>query len=99
MQLNDLPAKLMARRRLALEQNQKMFDEANALSRSAFDLLDHGDFNHEMFDQYLQIRHKAEALFREAIEHLGSLNEHFPPVSAFPAAEFSTRTNNEREVA
>lgn len=99
MQLNNLPAKLMARRSLALEQNQKMFNEANALSQSAFDLLDHCDFNHEMFDEYLQMRHKAESLFREAIEHLGSLNEHFPPASSFPAADLSKSQDIEQEMA
>ena len=38
MQHNDIDEKTMACRQLAMEQNQKLFNEANALSRSAFDL-------------------------------------------------------------
>lgn len=78
MQYNNTHTKMMACRQLAMEQNQKLFNEANALSNSAFDLLEHPDFDSEMFDEYMRLRGKAEALFREAIEHLGVLNKHFP---------------------
>lgn len=68
---NDIDAKMTACRQLAMEQNQKLFNEANALSRSAFDLLEQPDFDSEMFDEYLRLRGKAEALFQEAPDHLG----------------------------
>lgn len=99
MQYNNTHAKMMACRQLAMEQNQKLFNEANALSNSAFDLLEHPDFDSEMFDEYLRLRGKAEALFGEAIEHLGVLNEHFPAPTASVAAEGGTVASREKEVA
>ena len=78
MQYNHTHTQMMACRQLAMEQNQKLFNEANALSKNAFELLEHPGFDSEMFDEYLRLRGKAEALFREAIEHLSVLNKHFP---------------------
>ena len=100
MQYNDTYTQRLACRDLALEQNQKLFNEANALSRSAFDLLERADFDSEKFDQYLRLRAKAEALFREAIEHLGVLNTHFPtPASSVANNEGVKVVIREREVA
>ncbi|MBV6822096.1 hypothetical protein [Pseudomonas sp. PD9R] len=75
-------AQLIACRSLAMEQNKKMFADANALSRAAFDVLDHPDFDSDQFHYYLHLRGKAEALFREALDHFTLLNEHFPPLPA-----------------
>ncbi|MFY0727249.1 hypothetical protein [Pseudomonas sp. NFX15] len=73
-------AQLLACRRLAMAQNEKLFEEANALNRSAHDLLDRPDLDSDLFLHYLQLRGKAEAMFREALEHLSIVNEQFPPV-------------------
>mgnify|MGYP001084665543 CR=1 FL=1 len=75
---------LTACRRLALERNEKLFEEANALNRSAIDLLERPDLDNEMFLQYLQIRGKAESLFREALDHLCLINEQFTTRSNEP---------------
>jgi uncharacterized membrane protein len=99
MQFNPTPAQLNACRRLAMEQNQKLFAQANTLSRDAFDLLDHPDFDSERFDEYLQLRRKAESLFREAIEHLSVLNREFPPPYAFSTSEGATIVTAEKETA
>ncbi|MGH8385012.1 MAG: hypothetical protein ACRESJ_05885 [Pseudomonas sp.] len=74
------PAQLRACRRFAMQQNKKLFEEANALSRCALDMLDQPDFDSEKLLQYLQLRAKAEAMFREALEHIALLNEQFPPL-------------------
>ena len=95
----DTDAKVMACRQLAMEQNQKLFYEANALNRSSFDLLEQPDLDSEMFDEYLRLRGKAEALFGEAIEHLGVVNEHFPAPTASVATEGGTVPSREKEVA
>lgn len=73
-------AQLIACRRLAMAQNEKLFEEANALNRSALDLLDSPDLDSDMFLHYLQLRGKAAARFREALEHLLIVNEQFPPI-------------------
>lgn len=99
MQDHDTYAKRMACRQLAMEQNQKLFDQANALSRSAFDLLERTDFDSQMFDQYLRLRRKAEALFREAIDHLGVLNTHFPAPVSRVAIKQTKVARLEQEVA
>lgn len=72
---------LQACRSVALEQNQKLFDEANALVCKTFDILDDPDLDSQMFLQYLQNRRKAEAMFRDALSHLALLNEQFPAIS------------------
>jgi hypothetical protein len=77
-------AHLAACHRLAMEQNERLFVEANALNRSAIDLLDRPDLDSELFLQYLQLRGKAEARFREALEHLSLINEQFPVLSNEP---------------
>lgn len=99
MQHNDIDAKMMACRQLAMEQNQKLFNEANALSRSAFDLLEQPDFDSEMFDEYLRLRGKAEALFREAIDHLGVLNKHFPLPTVSVVADGGKVARRDKEIA
>jgi len=99
MQHNDIDEKTMACRQLAMEQNQKLFNEANALSRSAFDLLEQPDFDSEMFDEYLRLRGKAEALFREAIDHLGVLNEHFPLPTVSVVDDGGKAARREKEIA
>lgn len=76
---------LLACRRLAIEQNEKLFEQANALSRNASDILDQPDFDSEKFLEYLQQRDKADALFREALTHIVLLNEQFPPLPGPPA--------------
>jgi hypothetical protein len=68
----------IACRRVAMDQNQKLFEKANAINRSALDLLESSDFDSEMFLVYLQLQEKAKSLFTEAIEHLTLLDEHFP---------------------
>ncbi|MEB2518759.1 hypothetical protein SOP85_25525 [Pseudomonas sp. YuFO20] len=69
---------IIACRRVAMEQNRKLFEEANAINRSALDLLDRSDFDSEMFLVYLQLQEKAKHLFREALEHITLLEEQFP---------------------
>ncbi|MNN16395.1 hypothetical protein D3C76_791370 [compost metagenome] len=73
-------AQLLACRCLAMEQNKKLFDEANAISRAAFELLEQPDLDSDKFQHYLQLRRKAETLFCEALDHLILLNENFPPL-------------------
>jgi uncharacterized membrane protein len=85
-------AQLIACRRLAMEQNKKLFEKANALSRCAFDLLDSPDFDSETFHHYLRLRRKAEALFREALDHLILLNEQFPPMPIRHSLDSQTAT-------
>ncbi|AZF04922.1 hypothetical protein [Pseudomonas sp. R5-89-07] len=99
MQYNDTYAKRMACRQLALEQNQKLLNEANAISRSAFDLLERADFDSVLFDEYLRLRAKAQTLFREAIDHLGVLNTHFPVPTPSVASEDAKVARREKEVA
>lgn len=71
---------IKACRAFALERNHQMFEEAQALSRSAFELLEAGDLDGELFDRYQALRRKADLKFAEAIEHLRVLNENFPPI-------------------
>lgn len=99
MQYTDAQTKMMACRQLAMEQNQKLFNQANALSCSAFDMLDRPDFDSEGFDEYLRLRGKAEALFREAIDHLGVLNKHFPAAPANLTTGGGKVTKREKEMA
>ena len=74
------PDQIKACRALALERNRQMFEEAQGLSRCAFEMLDGGDLDMEMFDRYQALRRKADLKFQEAIEHLRLLNEDFPPI-------------------
>lgn len=75
---------LLACRRFAMEQNEKLFEEANALNRHASDMLDQADFDSETFLEYLRCRGKADALFRQALAHISLLNEQFPPLPVTP---------------
>ena len=68
-------------RAFALERNRQLFEEAQALSRCAFEMLEGNDLDMELFDRYQAVRRKADLKFEEAIEHLRLLNEDFPPVS------------------
>ena len=99
MHYNDACSTLMACHQLAMEQNQKLFDQANALSRSAFELLERPDLDSELFDQYLHLRGKAQALFREAIDHLGLINEEFAQPASVLSTDLSTHANSARELA
>jgi hypothetical protein len=72
---------IKACRAFALERNRQMFEEAHALSRSAFELLESGKMDGEQFDRYQAMRRKADLKFGEAIEHLRLLNEDFPPIA------------------
>lgn len=65
-------------REFALERNRQLFEEAQALSRSAFELLEGSELDAEQFDRYQAMRHKADLKYAEAIEHLRLLNEEFP---------------------
>jgi hypothetical protein len=71
---------IKACRAFALERNRQMFEEAEALSRSAFELLEESDLDGELFDRYQAMRRKADLKFEEAIGHLRVLNEDFPPI-------------------
>ncbi|AKA24369.1 hypothetical protein [Pseudomonas chlororaphis] len=68
---------LRACRAFALEQNQRLFRHARALSAQAFALLDDARLDSETFEQYRHLRDKAEARFQEAIEHLRLINRDF----------------------
>jgi len=74
------PDEIKACRAFALERNRQMFEEAQDLSRCAFEMLDGGDLDVELFDRYRALRRKADLKFQEAIEHLRLLNEDFPPI-------------------
>lgn len=86
---------IKACRAFALERNRQMFDEAQALNRSAFELLDGSEMDGELFDRYLEIRRKANLKFKEAIEHLRVLNTDFPPAS--PTTQNAQRLHRETE--
>ena len=75
------PEEIKACRAFALERNRQLFEEAQALSRSAFALLEDNGMDVELFDRYQALRRKADLKFEEAIEHLRLLNKDFPPVS------------------
>ena len=97
MHLQYTNAQLLACRCLAIEQNKKLFDEANAISRAAFDLLEQPDLDSEKFQRYLQLRRKAEALFYEALDHLTLLNENFPPLPVHTLLESSNSHIHQKE--
>ncbi|VVM65584.1 hypothetical protein PS662_01531 [Pseudomonas fluorescens] len=84
---------IKACRTLALERNRQMFEEAQALSRHAFELLEGGDLDREVFDCYQSLRRKADLKFEEAIEHLRVINEDFPPIP------MSVRLSSQLEVS
>jgi len=88
MDSQRINAHLNACRRFAMEQNKKLFEKANTLNRSAINLLDRPDLDSEMFLQYLQLRRKADAQFREALDHLSLINEQFPALSNEPETFF-----------
>jgi hypothetical protein len=71
---------IKACRAFALECNRQMFEDAQALSRCAFEMPEGGDMDMEQFERYRALRRKADLKFQEAIEHLRVLNEEFPPI-------------------
>lgn len=79
-------AQRVACRDLALEQNQRLFEKANALNQTARELLDRPDLDSEMFFNYLHLRDKANARFREALDHLLLINETFQGLASDPGA-------------
>jgi hypothetical protein len=74
------PDQIKACRAFALECNRQMFEEAQSLSRCAYEMLEVGDMDLERFDRYQAMRRKADLKFQEAIEHLRLLNADFPPI-------------------
>ena len=56
---------IKACRAFALERNRQMFEEAQALSRSAFALLEGSDMDVELFDRYQAMRRKADLKFEK----------------------------------
>lgn len=65
-------------REFALEQNRKLFAQANSLSTAALDILDRPVLNAEVFDHYQALRRKADLKSEEAIDHLRLINDEFP---------------------
>ncbi|MFJ7281552.1 hypothetical protein [Pseudomonas sp. NPDC099000] len=74
------PDQIKACRAFALECNRQMFEDAQLLSRCAFEMLEDGDMDLERFERYRTMRRKADLKFQEAIEHLRLLNADFPPI-------------------
>lgn len=64
-------------RAFALEQNHRLFHQANALSQCALDLLDAPTLDAEAFAHYQALRRKADLKFAEAIDHLRLIQQ--PP--------------------
>ena len=75
---------ISACRAFALDRNRHLFEEAQALSNSAFELLEGGNLDAKRFDRYQAMRRKADLKYEEAIEHLRLLNEDFPSATAAP---------------
>ena len=78
------PAQIKACRALALERNRQLFEDAHALNRAAYELLEADNLDLEQFEHYRALRRKADAKFEEAIDHLCVLNEDFPPIPMSP---------------
>lgn len=68
---------ILACRKFALEQNERIVRQAHALNTQAHELLSHAHPNIDTFEQYHLLRHKAEEKFQEAAEHLSLVNENF----------------------
>lgn len=85
------PNQIKACRTLALERNQQLFEEAQALNRQAHELLEGHDLDFKKFDYYQALRRKADSKFEDAIEHLCVLNADFPPIAK------STNTQQARQ--
>ncbi|MDQ3202042.1 MAG: hypothetical protein M3Q94_07760 [Pseudomonadota bacterium] len=75
---------ISACRAFALDRNRHLFEEAQALSNTAFELLEGSDLDAEQFDRYQAMRRRADLKYEEAIEHLRLLNEDFPAVTTAP---------------
>lgn len=58
-----------ASHRLALEQNQRLFDDAYAIDHAAFTLLERDSLDAGAFEHYQALRRKAAARYMEALEH------------------------------
>ena len=78
------PAQIKACRALALERNRQLFEDAHALNRAAYELLEADNLDLDQFEHYRALRRKADAKFAEAIDHLCVLNEDFPPIPMSP---------------
>ncbi|ROL89287.1 hypothetical protein [Pseudomonas chlororaphis] len=70
--------------KLALEQNQRLFNQARALNAQAYELLENGRLDIDTFERYRRLRNKAEAKQREAIEHLRLVNQEFAELESRP---------------
>jgi hypothetical protein len=67
-------------RAFALERNNHLFEEAQALNLAAYEMLEGKQLDAQVFDHYQAMRRKADVKFEEAIEHLRLLNEDFAPM-------------------
>jgi len=71
-------------RQLALEQNQRLLDQAYALDHSAFTLLERPGLDARRFDRYQMLRRKAAERYMEALEHRGVIERAFSDSLAGP---------------
>ncbi|CAI8756665.1 hypothetical protein [Pseudomonas chlororaphis] len=78
---------IRACRKFALEQNQRLFNQARALNAQAYELLEDAHLDIETFEQYRRLRNKAEARLREAIEHLRLVNQEFAELETRPKSK------------
>lgn len=67
-------------RALAIERNGLLFEEAQALSKAAYRLLEGASLDAESFTHYQVLRKKADLKFLDAIEHLRLVNDELPPL-------------------
>jgi alanine racemase len=67
-------------RDLALERNGVLFEEAQALNKAAYRVLEGTSLDAEMFTHYQALRKKADLKFFDAIEHLRLVNDELPPL-------------------
>ncbi|BAO63029.1 MULTISPECIES: hypothetical protein [Pseudomonas] len=68
---------IRACRKFALEQNQRLFRQAQALDSQAYGLLDQEHLEIDTFERYRLLRNKAQAKYQEAVEHLRLINREF----------------------
>lgn len=85
-------------RAFALDRNRQLFEEAQALSNIAFELLEGSELDAEQFDRYQAVRRKADAKYQEAIEHLQLLNKEFPSMPLSASANQRPQHSNESRV-
>lgn len=89
---------ITACRAFALDRNRQLFEEAQSLSNSAFELLEGSELDAEQFDRYQAMRRKADLKYEEAIEHLRLLNVDFPAGSMAPPVTQRPQPSHESRV-